>query len=397
MFIYNKVYNKYILRGYMSRKLLLNIFFLFIMSCNVSNEKLDNSSERIIPKLDKISETIKKTEKRSFEPKKIRTIESENREWGYLKFDVIKINESNEIYFLDAKRCKILKTDFKGNLITIFGGKGNGPGESINPIDMIIINDTINVGDAKLKKTLKYGSNGIFISDLIHEDLIIPKRIKIINDSSIIGFISKAYEKGKSLYHSNSLTILDRNYKELTESLWKYETKIPARINGVDYTTPFAVSKIENKLYVAENSTNEYKIKIYNFEGKLINTIQKNYSSIEYNDNDNKKHRREGITSIGVTNPRDVKLKEVKYKKAIRQIACDKYGRLLVFPSVQRNKNNKDDFYVDIFKDDIFVERIKVDLIDKRNERESGKYINFVRDVILVNDKANGKLTIYNY
>ena len=75
----------------------------------------------------------------------------------------------------------------------------------------------------------------------------------------------------------------------------------------------------------------------------------------------------------------------------------DKNGRLLVFPSVLRDADNKNEFYVDIFIDNKFIERKGNNLIDKNTERKSGKYISFIKDKIFVNDFFNGKLIIYDY
>ena len=51
-----------------------------------------------------------------------------------------------------------------------------------------------------------------------------------------------------------------------------------------------------------------------------------------------------------------------KYKKSINSIYFDKEGRLLVASSVERNQANRYDFLVDIFKEGIFLKKIKLNI-----------------------------------
>ncbi len=50
------------------------------------------------------------------------------------------------------------------------------------------------------------------------------------------------------------------------------------------------------------------------------------------------------------------------YKKSINSMYYDKEGRLLVASSVKRDQGNRYDFLVDVFKDGVFLKKVKLDI-----------------------------------
>jgi len=86
-------------------------------------------------------------------------------------------------------------------------------------------------------------------------------------------------------------------------------------------------------------------------------------------------------------------------KKSINAIYYDKYGRLLVCSSMSRKKENLEQFYADVFKDGIFLNRVefkelvKQDFVAQMNDIETY----FLIDRIYVLNLAAGAVTVYDY
>ena len=126
------------------------------------------------------------------------------------------------------------------------------------------------------------------------------------------------------------LLLMDNKFKQksiLRKFLNKFD---PENIRFFETLTKYTYG--ENKIFVAENEDSQYKISIYDLDGKVTGVIKKSYATLEYNPEEmdimNKK------LNLSWNGKKIVQKKA--YKKSINALYYDKYGRLLVCSSQAR-------------------------------------------------------------
>jgi len=298
-------------------------------------------------------------------PKEIFTINGtdENNKDSTRNFsfpNAVNIDSQNNIYILDRNYATIIKFDDRGNFIKSFGGKGNGPGEMLQPIGLSIVADTLYVVDGKLLKIVKFDFNGRFITDFSYSNNGTPQFLFKLNNSSFISLTTYSTIENDKEYETFSLQILDSKFN-ITKVLKSVKAEyIGINFNGHDYTFPFTVGK-EN-IFVANVSADKYLIDVYSFKGDLLYTINKYYAKIPMSEEEVNSYTRVRFKSY----PDQSKLPkfDLKYKKCVNMwgMFCDKDGNLLVQSAQNRNNSNKEDFIVDVFKDGVYLNTIKLDI-----------------------------------
>ena len=72
---------------------------------------------------------------------------------------------NGNVYVSDAEKCNIQKFDSEGNFISMWGSKGEGPGQFLQPESMAIdSNGNIFVADYANQQIQKFDSEGNFIT-----------------------------------------------------------------------------------------------------------------------------------------------------------------------------------------------------------------------------------------
>ena len=84
------------------------------------------------------------------------------------------------------------------------------------------------------------------------------------------------------------------------------------------------------------------------------------------------------------------------YKYSFKEVHLDKYGNLLVQASSIRNKKNKNNLYLDVFRNGILKGRILFDLLKVNNENIE-RQLYFKNDRLYIFDKENSILSAYDY
>jgi hypothetical protein len=127
--------------------------------------------------------------------------------------------------------------------------------------------------------------------------------------------------------------------------------------------------------------------------GKKIQQIKNNYARIEYNDYELRR-----IKTLQLSVDGEALEQKKSYKKSINDLLFDKYGRLLVCSSIVRNEENRNDFMVDIYKDGIYLNTVKVDeLIGEDFVQRFDSKIYFFGDKIYEVVNGESKINIYGY
>jgi len=224
---------------------------------------------------------------------------------------------------------------------------------------LAVLDDIVHVAD-QTRRIVKFDTDGQFIGQIIIESGF-PNYFQTVGKDKFIYFRNSVEQKEDGLYVWVNLVLTDPQF-EVICTLSQYKTKYdPETNNYLDRFSPYAVGKDE--IFVAENSTDSYKINVFDFNGKLKYAIEKSWSQIPFNEDE----LAELNASFKARRKRDGNVDSFRpfrpgYKKSINFMHYDKEGRLLVSSSVKRNKNNEYDFLVDVFKDGVFLNKVKLDI-----------------------------------
>jgi len=261
------------------------------------------------------------------------------------------------------------KFNKNGNYINRWSRQGHGPGEITNPRSFYILNDTINVVDSP--KIKKFDINGNFISD-----------INVVNYSDFPSNIFASCERyliGKKVGFDvdtkmKTDKIMMYDHKELRVIKTLFERKYKKKGSMFSRDDYFLYTGDEKEFFIVNNSYDEYKIDCFDSKsGKLKYKIRKNHIRVK-NEEEEKTHRGvyEGKEIIVTTGGE-------KLKESINWIFYDKYGRLWV----DSNNIHEEEpgLHFDIFKDGVFLNRIKLDL-----PLENPWGFNLNRNKILIRD-----------
>jgi hypothetical protein len=286
---------------------------------------------------------------------------------------------SGNLYFVDYKTNKIHKFGTKGISAAVFGGKGQGPGEfSVQP-RIFVSGDTLYAAETNLRKVTKFDLNGKYLSEKMIPDIdkfpINP--IRIGKNYLCSNNYSRMDEAGQRL-SVVSVYILDEKL-EFIKEIYRDEKKVDLTQESDPSEQGVSITAGNGFAYLYVNSKTEYRIDIYDESGNKVRSIRKNYIRIEsgqkereWQENFNKKSGMKFMT---------------RFKNSIFNIRADKYNRLWVTTNAEENEKGNN---FDIFIDDIFQKRVKVDA-------ENGYMIMYVGTKIVAVNYQENKIKIYEY
>lgn len=255
------------------------------------------------------------------------------------------------VIILDNNR--MWKFNRNGRFIKKWSRAGEGPGEFSQPKSFYILNDTIHVVD--YPKIKKFDNTGKFINDIkVINCSDFPFRIIAACEKYLIGtrtgFDTETFMKTDRILMYDPKTLKFK--KTLFERIRKKKGSMFSRDDKFLYTGG------EKEFFVVDNSYDDYKIDCYDsMTGKMRYKIRKNHIRVK---NDGKP-----ITHRGVYEGKEVfeTTGNEKAKEAINWVYYDKYGRLWVDSNnIDEKEKEESGLYFDIFKDGVFLKRIKLDL-----------------------------------
>jgi hypothetical protein len=271
----------------------------------------------------------------------------------------LDVDSRGNIYIVDRTSASIKKFDKRGMFIKSFGAEGTGRGQMKGPFMIAILKNLVYVADPGSRRMVIFDTEGRFIDNISLQNGF-PNILGTVGDDKFIGFMHEVKNESGADYRYCDLVILDLNFQRIAV-LNEYKARIEPGGNDIlERYSPYAVGKDE--IYVAQNSENIYRIKVFDFNGKLHRTIEKSYKRIpftryeldEFNFSLSTLYKRLGIEDYNYLEP--------KFKKSINSMYYDKKGRLLVVASVDRAESNKFDFIADVFKDGVFLGQVKLDI-----------------------------------
>jgi len=279
---------------------------------------------------------------------KIDTEEDEIANLGILDILGFEVNSLGEIFILRTTKGKgdfIFKFDRSGKFVNSFGPQGEGPGEFQNPHHIALDSeDNIVIIDFGRPILLKYDKDGVFINDY---EMLRGTRISSGPRANLLVLgISMDSEKGKAIY-SSSLKLLNPDL-EVLQIIDKFSFEMsPGKFRATEPL--FCWSASRDNIYVA-NEERGYEIWVYDFNGKLIRKIQKEYRQISVSENFKKK-----ILNLFPENMRNIAYFP-EFHPPFQSIVAGDDGKLLV--STFEEGKNPEEFMYDIFNEDgVFIGR----------------------------------------
>ncbi|MDD3045195.1 MAG: 6-bladed beta-propeller [Candidatus Delongbacteria bacterium] len=300
------------------------------------------------------------------------------------------VDSKNNNYLLDTQTSSIKKFDSNGKFIKAFGRSGHGPGETVQPTNMAMFNDTIYVLDHTESKFVRFDCEGNFIDNIPFQGGI-PEFLRATGNKSFLGFRHSTRNEEGNFIISLKLNLMDKVFNDLANfNVYEYKYT-EGEYPFFDMYFPYIYSQIDDMIYISVNSENEYKIKVYDEKGKLDHIIQKNYIKTKFSENE--------LDDFNLWATNVFGLPEVKgvYKKAINGMYIDKYNRLLVNPSIQRNDSNKYDYVVDVFDKGVFQNRLTFNITKGYDYLNPDVMLDFCYDRIYLLDMTNTELRVFEY
>jgi hypothetical protein len=315
------------------------------------------------------------------------------RNFTFLRSTVV--DRKGNIYILDQNKSEIKKFDKNGIFIKSFGKLGTGPGEFQGGGCLLCLNDTLYVKDNTTLQFSKFSTDGYFIERFLINGFNYPQFLTPLGVTRFINDFQEWEEKEDgSVFVSYDLQIRDFQFK-LLKSLRKDKQKyIDESTNHLDTVHPFCIGK--NAIYIAKISTDEYRVDVYDFEGKQLYSIRKDFKKISITKEELKEFGISQNTTLGDKSKRDYK---INYKKAVNAMGMfeDKNGYLLVQIPQDRNENNKYDFIVDAFKDGVFINSFKMDIGRGFDFYNSSHQRFFIGNRIYYQNREDNCVTVYEY
>ncbi|MBN2790551.1 MAG: hypothetical protein JXR69_10215 [Candidatus Delongbacteria bacterium] len=306
------------------------------------------------------------------------------------RFNDFDVDINNNIYISDMSNNTLKKFDSNGNYIKSFGGRGKGPGEVEMTGWMMVLKDTVIVDDYIVQDMLKFDADGNYLYKNRVNEPGPFERYQALTDDKIIGYQVYYKEEGEEVYMSYNLTIKNSNFTNYKEVAQKQILFNREKYNFFDmFLSAYATS--DSLIYFAEKSDSKYKINVYDHEANHIYSIMKNYAKIPFSEEELIIFEKEYNNRWYFSNNKS------KFKSAIIQMGYDKYERLWVISAIKRDETNKTDYLVDLFKDGVFLQQIKLDICPGYDFVNYDEQIILKRDRLYYINRKDQYLKVYSY
>ena len=362
----------------MNKIISLIVLSFILISC--SNEKsLDNNI----------------VESYQFSPKlklNIKGYEENKEEILHYSFIDFCIDRKNNIYILNNKTSEVLIYNVKGDFISKFGNKGNGPGEFDFATEVFCMNDTIYIEDYRSRKIYRFYENK-YINSITIKSTYPYTNIKVLDSNRFAVITQESRFVSNKYYNDVYLRILNNKFVVINEiKLDTINTNTVEDLDPLKFKTPYISN--DSLIFIPKISSGKYEIDIYDLDGTFKETIKKKYRKINLKDSEKERLNEVLANTKQMGGGTEVS----EYKNAINALFIDKNNNLLSFNSVFRTDKNKDHLFVDCFKNDSLLQNINVENFMKGEDLMYFNYkIKFKNDHIYILDIENSELKIYEY
>lgn len=301
-----------------------------------------------------------------------------------------------KIYILDRMGCSVKIFDEKGDFIKSFAGKGQGPGELLHPSNIFIRGDIITVVNGSDNSFNNYTLDGVFVDKHLPPPTDKFQNISYLDDKLLLSMTSFNRIKDKALIQNN-LKITDYDLNEEI-NISKLSTEVDMNnidINPFDMFQYFCVSN--GKIYVAENSSDYFKINVYDKKGKLCEEIERPYRRTVMTDDLKALIRGSFKSSSSKGKVVDNNDSRDMYNRAIEGIWSSENGYLWVKRPLTKEEQDEKASYFYIFKDGKYVRDYKFNFLLKRNIAtfDQSFCFNGNRLYVIVDDNGEYYIKVY--
>ena len=301
--------------------------------------------------------------------------EGEQEEEMFSQMTAITVDDEGNIYILDREENIIKVFDSKGKLLKSFGKQGQGPGELNGPIGIRVTpNNELMVEDVLSQRLAFFSLDGKFLRHLSTAKALGLALVRIDSKGNIMGQQIVPAE-GKL---TREVKKYDNELNPLfTVAVHDFPNVLAGKINPFDLVFFFELSKDDTIYY---GNLKEYKIEIFNPEGKIVKRILKEYNPVKITEED----KEEMLIRIP---PEAAAIKDrIDFPKnypACQSFYLDDQGRLIVRTYEKGEKRGE--FYHDVFDEEgRYIAKILLDVeplvwkrgkLYAREETEDGYHI----------------------
>ena len=271
----------------MKKQLYLILIFVLIYSCGPKQDQVKRIIEDGVEVVINHLEPYKISGQGSLTLEGILIIDTEDDEIAGLGIPDIfgfDVSSSGEIFILrniQGEGDFVFKFDSNGKFIMSFGPQGQGPGEFQNPHHIAIdYKDNILIYDLGPQILHKFNKDGILINDYKMSGG--ETRVTSGPNANLLSSVH-SFERDKN--RTFNTRFLKLNNPNLDVSLVIDKVSFELRQDKLRVTEPLICwSASRDNIYVA-NEDRGYEIWVFDFNGKLIRKIQKEYKQIAVSEN----------------------------------------------------------------------------------------------------------------
>lgn len=236
------------------------------------------------------------------------------------------VDDDGSIYALDFKDVKIKIFDKTGKFVSLFGEKGQGPGEFDMPAGIHLSpDDELVIEDPLARKLVFFSKKGNFIKNISFADKL--GVVNILMDAEG-GFIARemGFEQNQMFFEMKKF---NREFQPLfTLDKIKFPIPVPGSGSKVNLMDVMAVYEFDKEGNIFYGRNLEYEIKVLTPEGKHILSIQKEFDPVKITEADKEKMLKL-MQGTGVGNIQDL-FEFPKNFPPYQFFTLDEEGRLFV-------------------------------------------------------------------
>lgn len=237
--------------------------------------------------------------------------------------------ENGGVAVLDIYSCDISFFDSSGDFIQSIGGKGEGPGEFIMPIDFAILDDgRIAVVDLVKRSIDILSDNGELLNSLKTSYAMLPFRMAAVADSSFMIYYYSTRPSGTSFDMGFNLEIWDAS--DLQQEIWSWRSEY----TGTDYMfSPGYITCCSGagNIYLSQMDNREFHIDYVNISGGASGAITGEAVTIEADSSDvGYLEPKVFVNYSDEDAPVDLESEPLYYRPQIGSMGVDGDGRLWV-------------------------------------------------------------------
>jgi len=304
--------------------------------------------------------------------------EDSTQSWMSISSSGIDFDSQDNIYMLDGKNSTIHKYDKTGKHLKTFGREGQGPGEFRLASAIVVINDTILVGEWLRNQMIKFSTDGAYCGVIKGTaNLKMPAFPSRYGDN-LLSNSTNTSNNGKEVVYSKKVEVWDKYFKpikDLTEIVPDYDQSVYDL--NLHVQRPAAIDS--TKIYLAEQSTDRYQIDILDLSGKKIGEIRKKYIRQPFS-------AKELADLTEMLKQNNMKVKGT-IKNSIEYMITDKFGRLYVLPAQKSDLKLKE---YDLFDKGVFINRVTL-------QTDSLAYSAFIDDKLVQINPEKREIKFYDY